>query len=93
MTQPDTKPSIIAYRKWLADAGVSNTTGWRWAKQGWIHPVNIAGRLYVTQQDIESFQSRAVAGEFAKGASGAAAQGSSKEGAGHGEEADGSAER
>ena len=73
MTQQKTNPSIIAYRKWVADAGVSSTTGWRWIKNGWIRPINIAGRLYVTQDEIQSFQSRANNGEFAKPAAGAAA--------------------
>lgn len=62
--QFDSDPALVAYRKWLAD-------------NGWIHPVNIAGRLYVTREEIESFKARASNGEFAKAASGAAARGGS----------------
>jgi hypothetical protein len=65
-------PVIVAYRKWPADAGVSSTTGWRWMRRGWINPINIAGRLYVTGEEIEKFQTRANRGEFAKPATGAA---------------------
>jgi len=67
------RPATAAYRKWVADAGVSSTTGWRWVKNGWIRTVNIAGRLYVTREEIELFHARASKGEFAKTASGAAA--------------------
>ncbi len=71
--QTDTNRNLIAYRKWLADTGVSTTTGWRWIKSGWIRAINIAGRLYVSHEEIESFTTRAKNGEFAKPASGAAA--------------------
>jgi hypothetical protein len=67
-------PNILSYRKFLAETGVSNTTGWRWAKQGWISPFNIAGRLYVTREQIAAFRTRAANGEFAKAATGAAAR-------------------
>jgi hypothetical protein len=71
--QSVSSPDIVAYRKWLTESGVSSTTGWRWRKEGWICPVNIAGRLYVTREQIETFCTRAASGEFAKSASGAAA--------------------
>jgi hypothetical protein len=57
---------------WLKAIGRSDTTGWRYVKAGWLHPVNIAGRLYLTPEDIERFQRRAVAGEFARNPAGAA---------------------
>lgn len=66
-------PPLIAYRSWISEIGVSSTTGWRWIKNGWIHPINIAGRLYVTGEEIENFRLRANAGEFARPATGAAA--------------------
>jgi len=65
--------SPVSYRKWLLRLGVSSTTGWRWVKNGWIQPFNIAGRLYLTREEIERFESRANNGEFAKSATGAAA--------------------
>jgi hypothetical protein len=64
--------SILAYAHWLASIPVSSTTGWRWVRDGRIQPINIAGRLYVTRAEIERFQARAAAGEFAKGPAGAA---------------------
>ena len=72
--QTNSNRSLLAYRKWLADTGVSKTTGWRWIKSGWIRTINIAGRLYVTREEIESFEVRAGNGEFAKPATGAAAR-------------------
>jgi hypothetical protein len=41
-------------------------------KAGWLHPINISGRQYLTAEDIEQFRRRAAAGEFAKLPSGAA---------------------
>ncbi len=67
-------PGPIALSAWLKQIGRSDTTGWRWAQNGWIHPLNISGRPYVTRQDIEQFERRAAAGEFARRPSGAAAK-------------------
>jgi hypothetical protein len=66
-------PALIAYPKWIREIGVSSTTGWRWIKKGWIHPVNIAGRLYVTGDEIQKFHAKAGRGELAKQPAGAAA--------------------
>ena len=63
---------MITYRKWLGDLGVSNTTGWRWIRRGWILPINVAGRLYVSRAAIDMFESRAGRGGFAQAAKGAA---------------------
>jgi hypothetical protein len=65
-------PAIISFSAWLRQIGRSDTTGWRWAKAGWLHPINIAGRPYLTGEDIRQFQARAVAGEFSKTPVGAA---------------------
>jgi hypothetical protein len=65
-------PELVALSKWLREIGRSDTTGWRWCQAGWLHPVNIAGRPYLTGEDIRQFHSRAAAGEFAKAPSGAA---------------------
>jgi hypothetical protein len=74
-TQSNAEPSLRTYRQFLRDAGVSSTTGWRWQKKGWIRPVNIAGRLYVTAEMIAEFRARATSGEFAKAPTGAAQTG------------------
>jgi hypothetical protein len=65
-------PAIISLSKWLRDMGRSDTTGWRWCRAGWLHPINIAGRPYLTREDIQRFQTRATAGEFFKAPAGAA---------------------
>jgi hypothetical protein len=69
---PCTAP-MVALRKWAREIGVSDTTAWRWAKAGLIHPVNIYGKLYLTQQDLEQFAARANAGEFSQSPAGACA--------------------
>lgn len=57
----------IAYREWLRRLGVSRQTGIRWQAQGVIVPsINIAGKHYLTDRDIETFWERAKDGEFAK---------------------------
>jgi len=45
---------------------VTPCTAWRWRKKGWLKTVNIAGRQYLTQEAIDEFHNRAVAGEFAQ---------------------------
>jgi len=71
-TQNGETPAIISLSNWLRNLGRSDTTGWRWCKAGWLHPINIAGRPYLTREDIQRFHARAAAGEFAKAPSGAA---------------------
>jgi hypothetical protein len=65
-------PELVALSKWLREIGRGNTTGWRWCQAEWLHPINIAGRPYLTREDIRQFQTRAAAGEFAKAPAGAA---------------------
>jgi len=55
--------AIVRLQQWLANTGV---TAWRWRKKGWLKTVNIAGRQYLTQESIDEFTRRAVAGEFAQ---------------------------
>jgi hypothetical protein len=56
----------VALNHWLADVGVTPCTAWRWRKKGWLTTVNISGRQYLTEEAIEEFHRRAVAGEFAQ---------------------------
>jgi predicted site-specific integrase-resolvase len=58
--------AIISLSKWLEEVGVTSCTAWRWRKKGWLKTVNICGRQYVTQEAIDEFHRRAVAGEFAQ---------------------------
>jgi len=57
---------IILFVLFLNSLGVTPPTGWRWRKLGWIKTLNIAGRVYVTRDEIRRFQERAVNGEFSK---------------------------
>ncbi|HYE29956.1 MAG TPA: hypothetical protein VEH27_00880 [Methylomirabilota bacterium] len=61
-------PPLTSYSLWLKRIGVSRTTGLRWQKLKWLDAptVNIAGKLYLTREQIERFYTRAAAGEFAK---------------------------
>lgn len=56
---------LVAYDKWLAELGISASTGWRFRKRGAIRPIVLYGRLYVSRQQIRDFEARAAAGEFA----------------------------
>jgi predicted site-specific integrase-resolvase len=59
---------IYSWRKWLRQVGVSPVTGYRWRRRGWITPLNVAGKLYVTAAEVARFERRATAGEFAQSA-------------------------
>jgi predicted site-specific integrase-resolvase len=58
--------AVISLAKWLEQIGVTPCTAWRWRKKGWLKTINIAGRQYLTQEAMEEFHRRAVAGEFAR---------------------------
>ena len=57
---------IILFDKFLESLGVTSSTGWRWRKSNWLKTLNIAGRVYIARSEIDRFQNRASAGEFAK---------------------------
>lgn len=57
---------MLALDKFIEETGLSPVTVWRFRKKGWLVCVNIAGRLYITREEIAKFNARAVAGEFAK---------------------------
>jgi hypothetical protein len=65
-------PDLISFAAWLRQIGRSDTTGWRWVKADMLHPLNIAGRPYLTGEDIRQFLARAKAGQFSKPPAGAA---------------------
>jgi hypothetical protein len=58
--------NLLAFDRWLKDIDRTPATGWRWRKRGWIKTINVCGRLYITRDEINRFESRAVAGEFSK---------------------------
>jgi len=56
---------LTPFHAFLTGLGRTSVTGWRWRRRGWITTVSIAGRLYVTQAEIQRFSERAQRGEFA----------------------------
>jgi hypothetical protein len=59
---------LIAYDEWLKNiVGISRTAGWYYRKRGWITPLNLSGRLFLTEEEVERFDQRLKAGEFAGG--------------------------
>src|SRR6266850_4550948 len=56
---------LVAFNAFCRSCGIAPITGWRFRKKGWIECVNIAGRPYVTSEEIERFKRRAADGEFA----------------------------
>jgi hypothetical protein len=66
-TSPDlTTGAIIALNTWAERAGLSPCTLWRWRKRGWLKTRNIAGRQYLTSEDLREFEERLKRGEFAQ---------------------------
>jgi len=63
---PANGSAVISLSKWLEQIGVTSCTAWRWRKKGWLKTINIAGRQYLTQEAMDEFHRRAVAGEFAQ---------------------------
>jgi hypothetical protein len=57
---------IVLFGLFLESLGVTPPTGWRWRKLGWINTINIAGRVYVSRDEISRFQQRAASGEFSR---------------------------
>ena len=54
------------FKSYLNELGRSATTGWRWRQNGWISVIQIAGKLYISEEQIAAFERRAIAGEFAR---------------------------
>jgi hypothetical protein len=57
---------IVPFSVFLQQVGKSANCGWRWRRKNWVNTMNVAGRLYIAKSEIERFQKRAAAGEFAK---------------------------
>ena len=51
--------------KFMEQSGLSPATCWRYRKKGWLSTITIAGRNYITREEIENFNRRAASGEFA----------------------------
>ncbi len=50
---------MILLSQWLKDNGRSRVSGCRWVKVGWLKPLNIGGRLYLTLEEVREFGERA----------------------------------
>jgi hypothetical protein len=57
---------LVPLSRWAKEIGRSTPTIWRWRKLGWIKTVNICSKLYVAAEEIQRFEARAAAGEFAR---------------------------
>jgi hypothetical protein len=58
--------NLLVYDRWLQEIGRTPATGWRYRRRHWISTINIAGRLYITRDEVARFEARAAAGEFSK---------------------------
>ena len=66
-TQSNADPcNLFAFDAFLRGRNLTRTTGYRYRRLGILETVNIFGRLYITLSEIQRFESRAIAGEFAK---------------------------
>ena len=66
-TSPITGPTnLFSFDGFLQGKGLTRTTGYRYRKQGLLATVNVFGRLYITRDEIEKFERRAIAGEFSR---------------------------
>ena len=59
-------PALVRYDAWLKTIPASSTTGWRWRREGMVKTINIAGRCYISAEEISRFLARAESGEFAQ---------------------------
>jgi hypothetical protein len=61
-----TSRRLYPFNVWLKDIDRSRATGWRWRCKGIVATVNICGRVFISRDEIERFERRACAGEFAR---------------------------
>ena len=61
-----TRSGFVALTRWCEHVGLSPVTAWRFRKRGWLKTINIAGRVYLTDEAAQEFTGRAEAGEFAR---------------------------
>ena len=55
----------LQFNFWIYQMGVSRSVGYEWRKAGWAKAVNISGKWYINQEEIDRFWARVGAGEFA----------------------------
>jgi len=52
--------------RFIEQIGITDTTAWRWRRDGRIKTENICGRQYIYPSEIARFNERVKSGEFAK---------------------------
>lgn len=57
-------PGLRRFDVWLREIGRTPATGYRWRKRGWIKVVNIGGKCYICDEEIQCFIARSKNGEF-----------------------------
>jgi hypothetical protein len=58
--------NLQSSRSFRQEMNVTASTVWRWEKRKWLPPaINIGGRKYYRQEQLDDFRRRAAAGEFA----------------------------
>ena len=50
----------------MGETGLSTSTVYRYRKRGWLKCENIAGRFYISGEEMIRFNTRRAEGEFAK---------------------------
>lgn len=56
--------SLVPYLRWLREMDLSEFTGIRYRRKGWIQTVSIGGKLYITQESLDKFEADAKCGKF-----------------------------
>jgi hypothetical protein len=62
----DSLPSIKSLDTFRQEMGISDSTLWRWRRQGILETTSIHGRLYITHEQAARFVARVSSGEFSK---------------------------
>ncbi len=62
----NTTTPLVSFDRFLETIPLSRVTGYRYRMRGAMQCINIAGRWYIEQAEIDRFLQRARAGEFAK---------------------------
>lgn len=55
---------LVAVSKFCEANDIPRVTFWRWQKRSWVKTIRIAGRLYMTREEMDRFMARAQSGEF-----------------------------
>ena len=56
----------ICLDAFIQKIGITDTTAWRWRRDGLLKTQNIYGRVYIAADDLREFNRRMKAGDFAK---------------------------